>query len=185
MKIGCVPSLLPLYSGRRRIERRTTGERPERMGDGRGGRVNIFFDVDYTILSAQDTLRPKVKEVFEQIVADGHTLYVWSGMGLRWPTVRKFELEPLVSGVFNKPISDYLNGIEKFGVKPYPDFVIDDYPGIVECFSGMYCREYFVPDQNDDEMLQCYEIIKQVTETGTSDHPRWRRGMHKKKPATP
>jgi hypothetical protein len=137
--------------------------------------VNIYFDVDYTILSAQHTLRPFVKEVFSQLVEDGHAVYVWSGMGLRWSVVHQFELTPLVSGVFSKPITDYLAGLVQFEVTPFPDFVIDDYPGIVEAFSGMYIREYFHPDPDDDQIKQCYDIIREVTATGESTHPRWRK----------
>ena len=51
--------------------------------------MNIFFDVDYTILSMDGSLRPDTVGVFEQIIKDGHTIYIWSGQGLRWTEVKE------------------------------------------------------------------------------------------------
>ena len=43
------------------------------------------FGVDATIVGSYDgKLRPMVREVFEQLRADGHQIYIWSGVGLRW-----------------------------------------------------------------------------------------------------
>lgn len=136
--------------------------------------MNIFFDVDYTLVSAQLQLRPGVEEVFEKLLDDGHRIYIWSGMGLRWPVIHRHKLESYVSGVFGKPLSDYVERLPEFEVEPFPDFVVDDYPGIVECFGGMYIREFFMNDPNDDEIHECYRIICDVAATGRSDHPRWR-----------
>ena len=69
--------------------------------------MNLFFDIDYTIVSQSGTLRPRVREVFEQLKKDGHTIYIWSGLGVRPSVVEKHELTPYVSGVFGKPVHTY------------------------------------------------------------------------------
>ena len=43
--------------------------------------MNIFFDVDYTILGLDNSLRPETKEVFQRLVDEGHLVYIWSGRG--------------------------------------------------------------------------------------------------------
>ena len=43
--------------------------------------MKIFFDVDYTILGLDDTLRPNTKETFQRLLDDGHEIHIWSGMG--------------------------------------------------------------------------------------------------------
>ena len=52
--------------------------------------LNIFFDVDYTILGLDNSLRPGTREVFQKMVDDGHHAHVWSGMGERWEVVATF-----------------------------------------------------------------------------------------------
>ena len=56
--------------------------------------MNIFFDMDYTILSATGRLRPRVVETFNQLREDGHSLYIWSGIGVRVAEVRNLGLLP-------------------------------------------------------------------------------------------
>ena len=46
--------------------------------------MKIFFDVDYTILGLDDSLRPGTMETLQKIKDDGHEIYIWSGMGERW-----------------------------------------------------------------------------------------------------
>jgi hypothetical protein len=114
--------------------------------------VNIFFDIDYTILGQDGSLRPGTREVFEQLVGLGHHIYVWSGVGVRWEEVRGAGLEPYVKGVYQKPLSDFNEGLVRFGVPVVPDFVIDDYPRIVEHFGGFCIREYVGRHAPNDEM---------------------------------
>jgi hypothetical protein len=45
--------------------------------------VTLFFDVDYTILSADYTMRPGTQEIFGRLVNYGHQAYISSGEGLR------------------------------------------------------------------------------------------------------
>jgi hypothetical protein len=86
--------------------------------------VNIFFDVDDTILSFDGALRPNTHEVFERLIADGHTVYVWSGVGIRKTFVDRERLSHLVSGIYQKPLSDFSAGLERFGIPVFPDFVV-------------------------------------------------------------
>jgi hypothetical protein len=136
--------------------------------------VNIFFDVDYTILSFDHSLRRKTHEVFGRLVDDGHLVYLWSGEGARWSVVRQHNLEPYLSGVFAKPLQDFDAGLKRLQVTTVPDFVIDDYPGIVRHFGGYHIPEfYFAPDDDDDELETTYQIITEVHTTGRSGNPRW------------
>ena len=45
--------------------------------------------MDYTLIGLTGTLRPLVTETFEQLIDDGHTLYIWSGLGNRSSEVEK------------------------------------------------------------------------------------------------
>jgi hypothetical protein len=122
--------------------------------------VNVFFDVDYTIIGFDGSLRPHTVEVFEQLVARGHDVYVWSGVGVRWSEVRKAGLEPLVCGVYQKPLSDFNAGLTRYEVPVVPDFVIDDYPGIVEHFGGLCIKPYVSRRWPDDELLAIPELVE-------------------------
>ena len=62
--------------------------------------MNIFFDMDYTLLAVDGSLRPRAREVMQRLKDEGHSLYVWSGNGIRWREVRKHGLESLVSDCF-------------------------------------------------------------------------------------
>jgi len=137
--------------------------------------VNIFFDVDYTILSVDQVLRRGTREVFGQLVEDGHNVYVWSGEGQRWAVVRHHELEEFVSGVFSKPLQDFDQGLQRLGVSPVPDFVIDDYPEIVRHFGGYHIPEFYHSRHDDDEIHTVRQVIAELEATGQVDNPRWRR----------
>ena len=114
--------------------------------------MNIFFDVDYTILGLDDSLRPGTLETLQKIKDDGHEIYIWSGMGERWEVVKKHNLEPLISGVYEKPTHHFQERLEELGVPFEPDFVIDDYPEIVAAFSGVWVPPYFFKRTVDEEM---------------------------------
>ena len=127
--------------------------------------MNIFFDMDYTILSATGRLRPRVVETFNQLREDGHSLYIWSGMGVRVAEVRNLGLLPLVQGVYEKPVQDYqrmLVGMLRRGELPAsPDFVVDDYPEVVSALGGVSVRPYVNDDPEDVEMARVYDAIHQ------------------------
>ena len=136
--------------------------------------MNIFFDCDYTILSLDDKLRRGTRDVWARLVEDGHFVYLWSGEGKRWSVVRQHGLEPYLAGVFGKPLSEYDAGLHRFEIPVVPDFVIDDYPGIVQHFGGYFIPEYYSANHDDDELESVYEVITEVAATGRSDHHRWR-----------
>ena len=134
--------------------------------------MNIFFDMDYTILSATGRLRPRVVETFNQLREDGHSLYIWSGIGVRVAEVRDLGLLPLVQGVYEKPVQDYrrmLAGMLRRGELPTsPDFVVDDYPEVVSALGGVSVRPYVNDDPEDREMARVYQAIHQRT---SNSHP--------------
>ena len=78
--------------------------------------MNIFFDVDYTLITWDVKLRPGVLEVFERLRADGHTIYLWSGVGPRWEIVNRFELHDHVTDCFWKPLYDHHARMVELGV---------------------------------------------------------------------
>ena len=100
--------------------------------------MKIFFDVDYTILGLDDTLRPGTKETLQKLTDDNHQVYIWSGMGERWEVVERHQLTPLVSGVYEKPTHHFHERLEELAVPFEPDFVIDDYPEVVAAFGGVW-----------------------------------------------
>lgn len=122
--------------------------------------MNIFFDVDDTILSFDGALRPNTHEVFERLIADGHTVYVWSGVGIRKAFVDRERLSHLVSGIYQKPLSDFSAGLERFGIPVFPDFVVDDYPEIVAHFGGLCIRPYQHGSHPDNELLAIPALVE-------------------------
>ncbi|MSP78674.1 MAG: hypothetical protein EXR67_03865 [Dehalococcoidia bacterium] len=140
--------------------------------------MNLFFDIDYTIISVNGKLRPLVKETFEKLKADGDDIYIWSGMGVRWQVVRTHGLEPYVSGVFEKPIQNYLeivNGmLERKELPVRPDLIVDDYPEICGVLGGITVRPFWMADERDREMERVYRIITDFRTTGTSSDAAFR-----------
>jgi hypothetical protein len=136
--------------------------------------VNVFFDCDYTILSFDQKLRRGTREVFARLAEDGHNVFLWSGEGARWSVVRQHDLGSYLSGVFAKPLQDFEAGLKRLQVTTVPDFVIDDYPQIVRYFGGYHIPEfYFAKDDDDDELEVVYQVVTELTSTGSASHPRW------------
>lgn len=121
--------------------------------------MRIFFDVDNTILAWDNSLRPLVPDVFQRLKDDGHTIYLWSGVGLRWEVVREHQLRPLIETCFVKPLENYHASLPALGVTTPPDFVVDDHPAIVEAFGGVMVTPYYFTNPDDKEMLRVYEAI--------------------------
>ena len=131
--------------------------------------MKIFFDVDYTILGLDDTLRPGTMETLSKLKDDDHEIYIWSGMGQRWEVIEKHELSPLISGVYEKPIHHFHERLQELGVPFEPEFVIDDYPEVVAAFGGVLVPPYFFSRTVDQEMDRIYKIIGEFLLTGTSE----------------
>ena len=136
--------------------------------------MNIFFDVDYTVLGLDDSLRPGTRETFQRLIDDGHQIHIWSGVGLRWEVVRKHDLEEFVSGVYEKPTHHFVERLSELGVPLTPDFVIDDYPEVVAAFGGVWVPPYFFKRSRDEQMERIYKIITEYVQTGHSDEKQYR-----------
>ena len=136
--------------------------------------MNIFFDVDYTILGLDNTLRPGTHETIQKLLDDKHKIYIWSGVGLRWEVVREHKLESMISGVYEKPTDKFYERLEGLGVDIIPDFVIDDYPEIVAAFGGVWVPPYFFKKPNDDQMTRIYKIIGDYIKDGHSEDRQYK-----------
>ena len=122
--------------------------------------MNIFFDVDFTLITWDYRLRPHVREVFQRLRDDGHTIYIWSGMGERWDDIHSFGLGEYVVGCFAKPLYDHLARLPELGVPVIPDFVVDDHEEPVTIFGGVVIAPPAAPLESDTEMLRIYASIR-------------------------
>ena len=95
-------------------------------------------------------------------------------MGERWEVVKKFDLKPLISGVYEKPTHHFRERLEDLGVPFEPEFVIDDYPEIVSAFGGVWVPPYFFKRNFDQEMTRIYRIVRDFISTGTSEDKQYR-----------
>jgi hypothetical protein len=130
--------------------------------------MNIFFDCDYTIIAVDGKLRPGVRELFGRLKDDGHTIYVWSGAGIRWRDLQRHGLESYVTDCFHKPLFDYRRRMKLLGVTIEPDMVIDDYPDIVSALGGIRVKAYLFEKKSDTEMEKLYPIISALSTNGHS-----------------
>lgn len=134
--------------------------------------MNIFFDVDNTILGDDSSLRRHADMVFARLVSEGHRVYVWSGVGLRWAVVQAHGLAPYVTDCFEKPTSRHREQLERLGVMLVPDFVVDDHAEIVNVFGGVAVKPYYRAAYGDDELQTVYDVIVAVAQ-GSRAHPRY------------
>jgi hypothetical protein len=142
--------------------------------------VHIFFDVDYTILGLDGSLRPHTAEVFKRLVDDGHELHIWSGHGLRFEEIRRHRLDHLVSGCYHKPLTNHLEALDELGVPLIPDFVVDDARELPAAFGGVWVTAYaagtpsdYLPPDSDREMQRVYRVVQEYVATGTSSDRRF------------
>ncbi|REJ76478.1 MAG: hypothetical protein DWQ36_11695 [Acidobacteria bacterium] len=134
--------------------------------------MNLFFDVDHTIVDGDDALRPGVREAFTSLRAAGHTIYLWSGLGPRWEIVRRHALEDLVQGCFDKPLYRHREMLTPLGIPVRPDFVVDDHRDPVDLFGGIVVSAYRQPSATDREMHRVVEAVRRhadVTEPPLPD----------------
>jgi hypothetical protein len=124
--------------------------------------MNIFFDVDSTILGIDGTLRPWTRQVFTGLRDAGHELFIWSGRGVRTSDIQYVGLTALVSGIYEKPVFDFTARLAQLGVPMIPDMVIDDAGGIVAHFGGLCVMPYATrhQDSNDDELLIVPDVVE-------------------------
>ena len=122
--------------------------------------MNIFFDVDYTLITWDVKLRPGVREIFDKLRAEGHIIYLWSGVGPRWEIVKRFELHDHVTDCFWKPLYDHHARMVELGVTVVPDYVIDDHQEIIDAFVGSTIKEPAMPLHTDTELWRVYDDIQ-------------------------
>jgi len=131
--------------------------------------MNIFFDVDHTIIDADNRLRPGVRELFARLSAGGHAIYLWSGIGARWEVVDACGLGPWVAGCFDKPLYHYEAMLAPLGIPVRPDFVVDDHPHLVHAFGGAVVAPYRTADPSDAEMAR---VLGEVERAAARRRPR-------------
>ncbi len=119
---------------------------------------NIFFDTDFTLVGGNGLLRPFVREVFESLIADGHTVYMWSGARVPWDIVHVFELDHLVKNCYFKPIEDHHEQVRILSI-PEVHFCVDDNVRPIEVFGGYVVPPYIYTDEPDDHLLRAYRAI--------------------------
>lgn len=142
--------------------------------------MEIFVDVDYTILGLDGSLRPWTRDTFERLTADGHRIHIWSGNGIRTREIEEHRLEHLVIDCYQKPLANHEAALDALGVPFAPDFVIDDSIEIPTIFGGVLVAAYtagtpsdYVPRDRDEELKRAYDIVQEYIATGTSTDRRF------------
>lgn len=121
--------------------------------------MNIFFDVDDTLVTWDSRLRPHVRDVFLRLRNDGHRIYLWSGRGKRWEVVLKHALSDLIVTCHEKPLEDHRAKLPELGVDVWPDFVIDDHYAVVHAFGGYWIAPPRGPLERDRELYRAYDAV--------------------------
>ena len=140
--------------------------------------MNIFFDMDYTLLAVDGSLRPGARELMERLIVGGNAVYVWSGNGIRWLEVRRHGLETLVADCFHKPMDNYRAAVQDADRPVKPDLVVDDHLEVAAALGGVWVRPYYFASETDDEMERVGRIIGEWIEHEHSDDPRFRKPPH-------
>jgi hypothetical protein len=121
-------------------------------------KLNVFFDVDYTLVMWDGKLRNHAEDVFKRLTEAGHAIYIWSGVGIRRWDMRRNNLDGYVTDYFIKPLWGYKDRLGEFNVTVMPDFVIDDHKGVVDDFGGYHIPD--VADKDDRHLLNVLEAIE-------------------------
>jgi len=127
-------------------------------------KLNVFFDVDNTLIMWNGKLRNHTRDVFERLQEAGHTIYIWSGVGIRRWDMRRHELDHFVQDYFIKPLDDHHARLGPLGVTVLPDFVIDDHKTVVDAFGGYHISDVAKPD--DAELL---EVLRRIEAMAMAD----------------
>lgn len=122
--------------------------------------MNIYFDVDDTIVTWDHRLRPHVHDVFRRLRDEGHRLYLWSGRGKRWEVAGRHGLGELIVTCHEKPLQDHHAQLGPLGVDPVPDFVVDDYYAVVRAFGGYWIAPPRHPFEQDRQMWRVYDSVQ-------------------------
>ena len=133
--------------------------------------LDIFIDVDYTLIAANGSLRPNARELFLRLREAGHRPWVWSGMGIRKEEMVRHGMDGCVAGYLVKPLDDYLKTLRRLEPE---DLIVDDHSEIVEAFGGVTVRPYFFTDTDDRELRRAADALLQYAETGECADPAFR-----------
>jgi hypothetical protein len=120
-------------------------------------KLNVFFDVDYTLIMWDGKLRNHVEDVFKRLTESGHAIYIWSGVGIRRWDMRRHNLDGYVTDYFVKPLWGYKDRLGEYNVPFVPDFVIDDHKGVVDDFGG-----YHIPDTADKDDRHLLNVLDAI-----------------------
>ncbi len=120
--------------------------------------------MDYTLIAYTGELRPLARETLERLKDDGHTLFIWSGVGVRTDEVKRLGLADLVADVLEKPIERFEERLPELGVVDRPHAVVDDHSEIVRHFGGVKIRPYFWPNESDRELEKAYEELTRLAQ---------------------
>ena len=129
-------------------------------------KLNVFFDVDNTLIMWYGKLRNHAHDVFTKLRDDGHTIYVWSGVGIRRWDMRRHKLDEFVADYFLKPLEDHHERLKTYDVHVFPDYVIDDHKSVVDAFFG-----YHIPDMAGPDDRELLEVYAHITEVAQQDAP--------------
>ncbi|MDA0271467.1 MAG: HAD hydrolase family protein [Chloroflexi bacterium] len=139
------------------------------QGTGSGRPLNVFFDVDNTLIMWNGKLRNHTRDVFQSLKDAGHTIYVWSGVGIRRWDMKRHDLDGFVTDYFVKPLDDHHARLVTLGVPMTPDFVIDDHKTVVDAFGGYHIPDMAAPD--DDHLLRVLDAINEMATLGDVEEP--------------
>ena len=130
-----------------------------------GRSLNVFFDVDNTLIMWNGKLRNHTEHVFQQLKDAGHTIYVWSGVGIRRWDMKRHDLDKYVTDYFIKPLEKHHEKLDSLGVPMIPDYVIDDHKTVVDAFGGYHIPDMAKPD--DEELLKVLAEIMEMAAVPT------------------
>lgn len=134
--------------------------------------MRVFFDVDYTLLGQDLTVRPGTEDLFSRLVAEDHEIYVWSGFGKRTRDITQAGLDAYVSDYFRKPLSGLYQHHSTWGLPFRPDFVVDDHPGPVAYLGGLQVAPYIDRHTTDDGVMDRVYHAVRAASSATVAHPR-------------
>lgn len=120
-------------------------------------KLNVFFDVDYTLVMWDGRLRNHARDVFVRLTEAGHSIYIWSGVGIRRWDMRRHGLDEFVTDYYVKPLWAYRERLKEFNVPVVPDFVIDDHKSVVDDFVG-----YHIPDTAEKDDRELLEVLERI-----------------------
>ena len=127
-------------------------------------KLNIFFDVDNTLIMWDGKLRNHAHDVLTRLKEDGHKIYIWSGVGIRRWDMRRHKLDDFVEDYFLKPLEDHHERLKTYDVNVFPDYVIDDHKSIIDAFYG-----YHIPDMAGPDDRELLEVLDAITEFAERD----------------